>query len=182
MPDAHSLTTIDGLPAHPLLVDAVAVLLPLAAVCAVAMAVHGGVRRRFGWPVLVLTMVAVTAVPAAQQTGRQLHAQLLARGQDTALADKHAALGAQLLPYALGFGVAVAVLFVAGKLADRERTAAGKLPAGPGAAGELSTVPRAWRRIAVLAAALVIGMAVLTTVAVVRIGASGAQAVWHQLG
>jgi len=55
----NGLFTVAGLPAHPLLVDAVAVLLPLAAVCSVGLAVHRGVRRRFGWPVLVLTAVAV---------------------------------------------------------------------------------------------------------------------------
>ncbi|HWC80045.1 MAG TPA: DUF2231 domain-containing protein [Pseudonocardiaceae bacterium] len=177
-----SSTTVAGLPAHPLLVDAVAVLLPLAALCSVALALHGGLRRRFGWPVLALTAVAVIAVPVAQQTGRQLRDQLASRGADSALVERHAALGGQLLPYALGFGVAVVVLFVAGRLADRERTAADRR-GGPGAAApETGTVSGLWRRIAVLASVLVVGMAAVTTVQVVRIGTEGAQAVWQKLG
>jgi hypothetical protein len=174
-----TLSTVDGLPAHPLLVDAVAVLLPLAAVCSVVLAVHGGLRRRFDWPVLVLAAVAVIAVPMAQQTGRELDAALTARGVSSALIARHAALGSQLLPYALGFGVAVVVLFVAGRLADRERAAAGRRSGG-GPAEPPGTVSRTWRRIAVLAAVLVIGTAAVTTVQVVRIGTSGAQAVWQQ--
>src|SRR5215470_11179487 len=114
MPLARGLFTVDGLPAHPLLVNAVAVLLPLAAVCAVAIAVHGRLRRRFDWPVLTLAGVAVVTVPLAQASGRQL-ATYLGPAQNAILA-RHEVLGNQLLPYALGFGVAVVFLVVAGKL------------------------------------------------------------------
>jgi hypothetical protein len=188
---AEGLFTVDGLPAHPLLVDAVAVLLPLAALCSLGLALHRRTRRRFGWPVLVLTAVAVAVVPLAQATGKQLRDHLGA--PDAALA-RHEELGNQLLPYALGFGVAVLLLVVAGKLADRERAASLRadharatedsalIPAAvavrvtPNQAGTVSTL---WRRTSVLAAVLVIGMSLITTVQVVRIGTSGAQAVWQ---
>jgi hypothetical protein len=182
MPLAQGLFTVDGLPAHPLLVDAVAVLLPLAALCAVGLAVHRRLRRRFGWPVLALTGVAVAAVPLAQATGRQLRFYL---GPPSPLLARHEALGNELLPYALGFGVAVVFLLVAGKLADRERAAsirADHEQAGANATGNTPTgriVSTTWRRISVLASVLVVGMAVLTTVDVVRIGTTGAQAVWQ---
>ena len=39
------LFTVAGLPAHPLVVDAVAVLLPLAALCSVGLAVHRQDRK-----------------------------------------------------------------------------------------------------------------------------------------
>jgi hypothetical protein len=194
MPLAEGLFTVDGLPAHPLLVDAVAVLLPLAAVCAVGLALHRGLRRRFGWAVLALTGVAVAAVPLAQATGRQLRDAIGPQVSNPALT-RHEALGAQLLPYALGFGVAVLLLVVAGQLADRERTATIRAAheragadttligdARPTADVERSgdrVVSTTWRRISVLASVLVIGMAVLTTVDVVRIGTTGAQAVWQ---
>lgn len=174
MPFAQRLFTVDGLPAHPLLVDAVAVLLPLAAVCAVGLAVHRRLRRRFAWPVLTLTGVAVATVPLAQASGRQLSAYL-AR-PDQALA-RHEQLGNQLLPYALGFGVAVVFVVVAGKLADRERAAAIRAEHEPG--GEAPRVPTTWRRISVLASVLVIAMAALTTVDVVRVGLTGAESVWQ---
>jgi hypothetical protein len=189
MPLAEGLFTVDGLPAHPLLVDAVAVLLPLAALCAVGLALHRGLRRRFGWAVLALTGVAVAAVPLAQTTGTQLR-EAIAQHPDPLLT-RHEALGVELLPYALGFGVAVLLLVVAGQLADRERAAS--VRAAHERAGADTTligdtppttetdrvVSTTWRRISVLASVLVIGMAVLTTVVVVRIGTSGAQAVWQ---
>jgi hypothetical protein len=174
----RDLLTVAGLPAHPLLVDAVAVLLPLAALCSIGLAVHGGVRRRFGWAVFVLTAVAVAAVPLAQYTGHQLADQLATRGPVDPLVARHAALGGELLPYALGFGVAVVVLLVAGRLADRERAASRRVGSGTESA-EAGTVSVTWRRIAVLASALVVGIAVVTTVQVVRIGTAGAQAVWQ---
>ncbi|HKN99333.1 MAG TPA: hypothetical protein VJX10_19595 [Pseudonocardiaceae bacterium] len=177
MPFAQGLFTVAGLPAHPLLVDAVAVLLPLAAVCAVGLAVHRRLRRRFAWPVLTLTGVAVVTVPLAQASGRQL-AAYLAR-PDQALA-RHEQLGNQLLPYALGFGVSVVFLVVAGQLADRERAAAIRAEHEPGTEDAAARrVPTTWRRISVLASVLVIAMAALTTVNVVRVGLTGAQSVWQ---
>jgi hypothetical protein len=179
MPFAQGLFTVDGLPAHPLLVDAVAVLLPLAALCAVGLAVHRKLRRRFAWPVLTLTGVAVVTVPLAQATGRQL-ASYLAR-PDRILA-RHEQLGNQLLPYALGFGVAVVFLVVAGQLADRERAAAIRADHERATSHEdapARRVPTTWRRISVLASVLVIVLAVLTTTDVVRIGLTGAQSVWQ---
>jgi hypothetical protein len=188
MPLAEGLFTVDGLPAHPLLVDAVAVLLPLAALCAAGLAVHRGLRRRFGWPVLALTGVAVAAVPLAQATGRQLADHI--HTSNPALA-RHEALGNQLLPYALGFGVAVLLLVVAGRLADRERAASVRAEHERASADTALTseswdarptgraVSTTWQRISLLASALVIAMAVLTTVDVVRIGTTGAQSVWQ---
>ena len=173
MPLVDGLFTVAGLPAHPLLVDAVAVLLPLAAVCSVGLAVHRGARRRFGWPVLVLTAVAVVAVPLADATGEQLRDHLPAPNPLLAM---HEAQGKLLLPYALGFGVTVVLLVVAGRLADRERAATARPANGT---DETAVVSTTWRRISVLASVLVIGMSVVTTVDVVRIGTTGAQAVWQ---
>src|SRR5207302_1434809 len=110
----------------------------------------------------------------AQGTGRQLAQHM----RTDPLIQRHAALGNQLLPYALGFGVAVLVLLVAGKLADRERAATDE-PDAQGAGN--STVSHAWRRIALVAAVLVVGTAAATTVEVVRIGTVGAQAVWQDV-
>ncbi len=186
MPLAEGLFTVDGLPAHPLLVDAVAVLLPLAALCSAGLALHRKLRRRYGWPVLALTAVAVVAVPLTQATGTQLRQHL--PGPPSAMLIKHEQLGGELLPYALGFGVTVLFLLVAGRLADRERAAALRSQherAGADAVldsngdGAPRHVPTAWRRVSAVASVLVVVMAVLTTVDVVRIGTTGAQAVWH---
>ena len=179
---AGGFLSIAGVPAHSLVVAVVAVLLPLAALCSLGMAVHRGFRQRFGSATLVLTAIAVAAVPLAQYTGKQLAARI---GATDPLVAWHVELGNQLLPYALGFGVAVVVLLVAGKLADRERTANGNGTSSGTANGTSSgkepgahTGAKTWQRISLLVSVLVVTMAALTTVEVVRIGTSGAQAVW----
>lgn len=163
-----ALFTVAGVPAHPLVAAAAAVLLPLSALCSVGLAVHHGARRRFGWPVLALTGLAVLAVALAEASGTQLRDHL---GPPDPVLAHHEAISAQLLPYSLGFGVTVVLLMVAGKLGDRERTAANARADAP--------VSTTWRRISVLASVLVIGMSVVTIVDVVRIGTTGAQAVWQ---
>lgn len=179
---ADKIITFGGLPAHPLVVHVVVVLLPLAAICAVALAVRPAWRRRYEWPVLVLAAVGVGAVPVTQKTGEQLLSKLTL--MDSPVLQHHADLSQQLLPYALGFGVALVVLLVAGRLADRERAAqtaaeqaapttdANATDSGP-------TVSTAWRRIAILASVLVVATAAATTVQVLRTSNSGTSAVWQ---
>jgi hypothetical protein len=166
MVSAQDLVTIDGLPAHPLLVHAVVILLPLAAVCAAALAVRPRWRQRYAWPVLGLTLLGVGAVPLAQEAGEQLYAKLATL--DNPLIERHAELGNDLLPFALGFGVSVVLLLVAGRLADRERVAA----------EESTDVPKTWRRIAIAVSVLVIAAGAASVVQTVRIGHSGSTAVY----
>lgn len=163
----NDLITVDGIPAHPLLVHAVVVLLPLAAVGGLVIALRASWRRRFGLAVLALAALSVAVVPLATRTGEQLQRAL--QLPDNQLIQKHADLGDELLPFAAAFGVAVLLLVVAGRLADRERDN----PADTGST---------WRRIAVVAAALVAFTGVASTVQVVRIGHSGSAAVWQGTG
>jgi len=167
---ADDLVTIFGIPAHPLLVHAVVVLLPLAAVGAAALAVRPSWRQRYAWPVLGLTLAGVGSVPLAQKAGEQLQAKLAL--PDNQLITRHADLGNDLLPFALGFGVAVVLLLMAGRLADRERTAAAESP----------EIPKTWRRIAIAMSVLVVLAGIASTVQTVRIGHSGATAVWGGVG
>jgi uncharacterized membrane protein len=169
---ANELITVDGLPAHPLVVHSVVVLLPLAALGAVLISLRSSWRQRYGWLVLVLTVVGVGAVPVATTTGKQLKAAL---GVDSDVIQRHEMLGDQLLSYALAFGLTVVVLLVAGRLADRERAAAG-------GANKATSVSKTWRRIAVVFSILVIAGAAFTTTQVIRIGHSGATAVWEGVG
>ncbi|MBP2476746.1 putative membrane protein [Crossiella equi] len=160
------LTTILGLPLHPLVVHAVVVLLPLAALGAVCIAVRPAWRRRYGTLVLLLTVAAVASVPVALVTGDQLRTAL---NLANPLVDAHADLGATLLPVAVPFLVLVIGFLVAGRKADHEREA------GADAAAT-------WRRVALVAAVLVALAGVASTVQVVRIGHSGATAVWNGVG
>ena len=165
------MITVFGVPAHPLLVHAVVVLLPLATVGGLAIAVRSSWRRRFGIAVLGVTIAGVAAVPIAQQTGEQLEDGLRASlPPGTPLQpslEDHVKLGNDLLPFAIAFGLAVLLLYVAGLLADRDAARGG------------STT---WKRVALVAAALVVFTGVATTVETVRIGHTGADAVWKGVG
>lgn len=163
------MLTIDGIPIHPLLVHAVVVLLPLAALTSVAIALVPSWRRKYAWPVLGVTLAGVAAVPVAKQAGEDLQAALESRVGPNPAIQTHAELGDMLLPIALGFGVAVIALLVAGRLADRERQA------------EAPTT-KTWRVISVVVSVLVVVLAVGTVYQTVRTGHSGSTAVWSGIG
>lgn len=179
-------TTISGIPLHPLIVHAVVVLVPLSVLAALAMAVSGRVRDRYGWLFTGIATVALIFVPMATSTGEGLRAQV---EQNAAIA-RHAELGDQLLPL-----MGLLWLSIVGMmLVHRWR----RLPAdGPGTPGATVTRPRVLatvdrvgtkipaRRRGVLqrvVALLAVLLAVATGVQVYRIGDSGAKAVWHGVG
>ncbi|MEV6238065.1 DUF2231 domain-containing protein [Lentzea sp. NPDC051838] len=163
------MLTIDGIPLHPLLVHAVVVLLPLAALSSVAIALVPRWRQKYAWPVLGVTLAGVAAVPMAKQAGEDLMASLEAKVGPNPAIQAHGDLGTMLLPIALGFGVAVIALLVAGRLADRERSA------------EAPTT-RTWRVISVIVSVLVVLLAVATVYYTVRTGHSGSGVVWRGVG
>lgn len=66
------LTTIAGLPAHPLLVHGVVVLLPLAAFGALALALRSRWSRTYGPTVAGLALVGAVLATLAQQSGNGL--------------------------------------------------------------------------------------------------------------
>lgn len=168
-PVVQGMLTINGLPAHPLLVHAVVVLLPLAAIGTLAVAARPLWRRTLGVPVLLLAAVGTLAVPLVTTTGDQLRAAI---GGGGPLVEIHEERADHLLPYAIAFVVLLLATLVAGRRADRSVTAdPGQLaPARWGA--RLTTV------LAVLAAVL----GVVVTGLVVWIGDAGASAVWQGVG
>jgi hypothetical protein len=171
MARAEGLFTVGGLPVHPLVVHAVVVLLPLAAVATIGLAISPTWRRRYGWPVLAITVLAVAAVPVAQETGEQLAGALAAAGAGDPDLAQHADLGPRLLPIAIAFGVTVIVMLFTGRVADRERDAGGSMAA-----------TRTWRRVSAVTSALALVAAVASIALVVVIGHSGATVVWHGVG
>ncbi|MFE0529956.1 DUF2231 domain-containing protein [Micromonospora parva] len=150
MPD-----TVNGLPLHPLVVHAVVVLLPLAAIGVAALAVRPSWRGRYGGLVVLITALATIAVPVASSTGEGLERRVGDPGV-------HAQLGDTLIWFALPLLVAsVALVWL------HRRTAP---PAGKrtGASG----------KVAVVIAVLALVVAAANLVQVYRVGDSGAKAVW----
>ncbi|MGI5239863.1 DUF2231 domain-containing protein [Dactylosporangium sp. CA-139066] len=142
--------TINGLPLHPLVVHAVVVLLPLATLGVIAIAVRPAWRARFGPVVIGLAALATVAIPIATSTGDQL-------AERVGLPHDHAELGDSLIYFAVPLlAAAVALVWL-----ERRRAAGSSRPV-------THTV------VAVLAVAV----ALASLVQVIRVGDSGAQAVW----
>ncbi|NMH99612.1 DUF2231 domain-containing protein [Pseudonocardia acidicola] len=153
---------IGGIPAHPLIIHCVVVLLPLAALGAIVIAVRPAWRRSLGVPLALITLVAVAAVPVAVLTGEQLQTALNGGGP---LVLEHARRAHMLLPYAVAFGVLVLVTVGAGWRADRTTE--------PGNGGLV------WRRTTTIAGVLAAVLGVVVAGLVVWIGDAGATAVWQ---
>jgi hypothetical protein len=150
-----TLTTISGLPAHVLLVHAIVVLAPLTAVLEILCALWPAARRHLVW--LVLTLAAVTTVltPITANAGAWLYDQ---QHDHRDILNAHADRGSWMIY----FSIALLVVAVALALVHRREVRA----------AELGFVVR----VLVALVAIVVGVAAI--VQIVRIGDSGARAVW----
>ena len=165
--------TINGLPAHILLVHAVVVLVPLSALAVVLVAIWSRARS-WALPVAGLTVLSTILVPVTTQAGEWLEHRV----SITPLVRAHTQLGDSLTPWVLGLSVVAIVL------ARRQRqiarsgsptTAVGEH--GPGSARAVVGAPTVLASRAATVALMVLG-AIGTVITVERIGDSGAQAVW----
>jgi hypothetical protein len=166
-------TFLTGLPLHVLVVHAVVVLVPLAALGGAVVAVWPRARRRWGWPVVVLTAVAVVSIPIATSTGEGLEHDL----PRTAALETHTHLGDELLPFAAGLLVAVLGLMLV-ELLRLSRATTDARHAGPGSMRAPRLTPGTARVLVVVLAVVAVGFAAVTMVQVIRIGDSGARAAW----
>jgi hypothetical protein len=156
------MSTVNGLPAHILLVHTIVVLLPLAALLLVLTALWPAARRRLAAPNALLSAGTLVLVPITMDAGQWLEHRVA----DTALLRDHTRLGDTALYAALAVAVMALVIW----WRQRESTR----PAGTRRtflAPRNTTVTRA---VAVLAV-LVAGAAAYD---VYLIGDSGARASW----
>lgn len=164
-----------GLPLHPLIVHATAVLVPLAALVVIGAVLWPRFRAWAGPMPMGLSLIALILTPLSTATGENLEHDVA----ETALLEKHTEMGEQLLP----FTIALFVLSVAFWWLDRRRTAtpdpATPDPATP--AGSATTASRL-RTITAVVGVLALLAAVGTGVQVGRIGHSGAKAAWSDAG
>ena len=168
-----------GLPTHILVVHAVVVFVPLAALGVVVIAVWPHARRRFGWLVLAVTAVAAVSIPIATSAGEALEHAL----PRTAALEAHTRLGDELLPFAIPFLVLTAALVLLDWYVHSPRSQAGRLPtidpaSAPGTVASRPPSSTRLRWATVVIAALAVVFAVVCTVQVVRIGDSGSRAAW----
>jgi hypothetical protein len=159
-------TTINGLPAHILLVHAVVVLVPLTALVLVACVIRTSWMARLGLMLPALAVVTLVSVPLATHAGEWLE-----RHTDSdPLVRKHAELGDTLLPWVLGLFVVTIAVWWFGR---NSRSASATAPDRKRGTLAMS-VPV---RIAALALSLLVATG--SIVQVYRIGDSGSKAAWH---
>ncbi|WP_055586626.1 DUF2231 domain-containing protein [Peterkaempfera griseoplana] len=165
-----SFGLINDLPAHPLFVHATVTLVPLTALALAVCALWPGMARRLGWVLPALGLVTLVAVVLTTQSGEWLEEHV----ESSELLERHTAMGDDLTPWAIGMFVLTVVVWVLSHLAHRARRQ------GP---GDVDTGGDRWARLAsvpvrIAAVVLALAAAVGATVQVIRIGDSGATAVW----
>jgi hypothetical protein len=153
------VTTINGLPAHALLVHAVVVLAPLTGLLVISCGFWPAVRRRLVWLVLALAVVTAVVTPITVEAGEWLIEQ---RKAVSPILQQHAELG-EWMTY---FSVALLIVAIALAVLQWLETRSDK--------------PRKVASVVVAVVALVVGVS--SIVQVVRIGDAGAQSVWGHGG
>jgi hypothetical protein len=101
------MNTVSGLPAHILLVHAIVVLLPLAALLLVLTAMWPAARRRLAAPNAILSAVTLVLVPITMNAGQWLEHRV----PDTALLRDHTRLGDTALYAALAVTVLASLIW-----------------------------------------------------------------------
>jgi len=150
--------TIAGLPLHPLVVHATEVTVPVAAIVITAAALWPRFRRRTGYLPLALALASLVLVPLSTQSGEALQKRI----GESSLIETHSNLAEGLLPWVFGLVVVAAVLLWWNR---NEREGA---------------TPRAPRWVALGLAVAAVLATTGTTVQAIRVGHSGATAVWSE--
>ena len=154
------MTTVNGLPAHILLVHAIVVLLPLSALLLVLSALWPAARAKLAGPNAILSVFVVVLVPITTDAGEWLERRV-AR---TPLVHTHTELG----DTAIWVALPVAVLALLVWWRRRETGRPGRTFLAPASTA-----------VTVVVAVLSIAAAGAAVFDVYRIGDSGAQATWQ---
>ncbi len=148
------MSTLQGLPAHILLVHFIVVLAPLTAVLAILCALWPAARGHLTWLVLVLAVLTTILTPLTTDAGEWLEH----RTRPTAILHTHTELGDTMVYFSIGLVVAAMLLAVVHLRERRERP--------------LTPLLR-W-----VVVAIVVIASVAASVQVYRIGDSGARSAW----
>ena len=148
------MSTISGLPAHPLLVHFIVVLAPLTALLLILCVVWPAARERLTWLAVALASVNLILTPIVSEAGEWLYNNV----EDTELVETHEHLGETMIYVSIALLVAAILVAVAHVRATR--------------GNPLSTA------LSAIIAIVVIVVGLGATAQVFRIGHSGAESVW----
>ena len=144
-----------GLPLHPLVVHAVVILVPLAALGGIAISAWTAARKRYGSLTVAFAAAAAGSTFVAQKAGESFAATFT---RTTEAMQTHMNLGGSLLIWVIILFFGTLAVVVAQRLIDQQN-------------------PRG--RVALIAGGVITAIsAVVSIVQVVHIGHSGATAVW----
>jgi hypothetical protein len=160
-----ALDRLFGLPAHPLIVHAAVVLVPLAAIGTIAIAFWPTARRKIGWIVVGLAFVGTFSCWLASQSGESLQEDV---PRTAAVAD-HAQEGDGAALFGAAVFVGAAAIMGIDEV-KRRRAAAGQ-PDDP-----------RLRMVGIAAGVVAIVLSLLGGARIIQVGHSGAKAVWEDPG
>jgi hypothetical protein len=167
------MTTVNGLPAHILLVHAIVVLLPLAALLLVLSALWPAARGKLAAPNAILSVLVVILVPITTDAGEWLERRVAS----TPLVRTHTELGDTALYVAIP--VAVLALVVWWRRRENLQLQAAETNTGATARRRRTFLAPASTAVTVVLSALSIAAAGAAFYDIYRIGDSGAQASWQ---
>lgn len=153
-----------GVPAHPLLVHAAVVFVPLLIAAALAYALVPALRGRVGWVAALLAVTAPFAAWFATLSGNKLQGKLIRQGADERILDQivtHKGFGERTLWFSLALAAVTMLLLLLTRFGAR-RTALPNLGAWPD-----------W-----VFAIVIVALAVGAGYYVFKTGDTGAKAVW----
>jgi hypothetical protein len=177
-----AVLTVAGVPAHPLLVHAVVVLIPLAAVGALALAVRPAWSRPYGPLVALLAFGGAVAATLARIAGEQLEAAIGVTPAFEPVIAQHSTFGLYTVIASWPFAVLSAAAVLLGRRVSVSVPV--PVPAGAGSVPEEVSTERPAARASGLgtAARVVAALAALAglvaLVFTILAGHSGAAAVW----
>lgn len=168
-----------GLPAHPLVVHAPVVLIPLAVIGALAMMTRPRWYHRFRWPVLAIAAVGTLGAIISAGSGEELEEAVEGSASSAArhAIHEHAEAGELARTLSIVFLVALAVWVLVPWWSERRNRSA--THASVGAAVAQPATGSRWLR-----TVLMVGVgatAVASLVTIVEAGHSGASSVWDDV-
>ena len=155
---------IFGLPAHPLLVHAAVVLVPLAAIAFIAVGWRESWRRAYYFPVTLLAITGAVFAFLAKQSGEPLSDTVRQAGQRVG---EHPEQGDTAFFFALLLGLACAGVFIIHRYGERMKEAVG-----------IKDLPRLPLSYNAILYAVTVPLAALAILTMVIAGHSGAELVW----
>jgi hypothetical protein len=165
-----------GIPAHPLIVHAAVIFIPLQILAGFAYALVPATRRYITWAVLSLAVLGPVTAFVAKESGEALEERLVRGGMtDVADINEHADFADMAWYFTLGLGVLMVVLVVVSRgrrsapVAATDADAATEVAAPAGAGG---------RVLSLVVGVLVLAVGAVTGYYVFKTGDTGAHMVW----